>query len=341
MTHFDIVRVDPNDHALVQSWLSAKESVPNHDHRGLRPWNPMRPLTSLVVSTADRRREHWAAVCDGHVLGFLDLTLSDLDNTHLADFDVAVRPEARRRGVGSALLRHAEERAADEGRTTLSSWVSVPDSPDSPVTRTGADFAITKGFTMSLETAVRRCDLDEVDEAALDQLLEAAWKRAEGFELVPFEGAPPEELLDGMAYLHARMYTDMPLGEWDLQAADIDRGRLLDWSRQRRQRGELHLQVAVRHRESGDIAGFTEIIVEGGEEHHCYQGDTIVDPRFRGHRLGTILKVANQRRVREWRPKMRYVWTGNAVSNDHMISINEAVGYRPAGMEHVYQKKIA
>ena len=326
---------------MVQSWLQVVLTAEEHDNPGLRPWSPVQRLVSLVTGSADTRGERWAAVADGRVLGRLDLSLSDQDNTHLAGFNLSVHPQERRRGVGSALLRHAEERAAEDGRTTLSTWIPVPGPGNTAISGVGSPFAVAKGYKPSLEVAIRKCDLDAVDESELDELWSAAWKRAEGFELVPFEGAPPEEIIDGMAYLHARMYTDMPLGEWDLQEADIDRDRLLDWSRQRRQRGELHLQVAVRHLESGEIAGFTEIIIEGGEEAHCSQGDTIVDPRFRGHRLGTVLKIANQRRVRQWRPKMRYVWTGNAVSNEHMISINEAVGYRVAGMEQVFQKKFA
>ena len=341
MTHFDIVRVDPSDHALTQAWLELQESVDRHDFTGLRPWGPVGPLMRLVIGGGDSRYERWAAVCDGKVLGHLDLTFSDQDNTHLLGFALGVHPDERRRGVGSALLRHAEERATEDGRNTLHAWVPIPHESSPLVRGDGSPFLVAKGYKPSLDTAIRRVDLDAVDEAALDRLLEETWKKAEGFELVSFEGAPPEEIIDGMAYLHARMYTDMPLGEWDLQEAAIDRVRLLDWSRQRRQRGELHLQTAVRHKESGEVAGFTEIVVEAGEEHHCSQGDTIVDPRFRGHRLGTILKIANQRRVREWRPKMRYVWTGNAVSNSHMISVNEAVGYRLAGLEHVFQKKLA
>lgn len=341
MTHFDIVPVDPSDHVFTRAWLDLQEAVEGHDFAGLRPWGPVWPLMRLVVGGDDTRCERWAAVCDGKVLGHLDLTLFDQDNTHLLGFGLGVHPAERRRGVGSALLRHAEERAAEDGRSTLHAWVPVPHESSPLVRGDGGPFLAAKGYRPSLDTAIRRVDLDAVDEAAVDRLVAEAWERAEGFELVPFEGAPPEDVVDGMAYLHGRMYTDMPLGDWDLQEAAIDRVRLLDWSRQRRQRGELHLQVAARHKESGEIAGFTEIVVEAGQEAHCHQGDTIVDPRFRGHRLGTILKAANQRRVREWRPKMRYVWTGNAVSNAHMISINEAVGYRLAGMEQVFQKKIA
>lgn len=340
MTHFDIVPVDPNDHALVQSWLAVQEAVDIHDRPGTRPLSPVRTWSGLVLGSNDVRREKWAAVCDDRALGYLDIAMPVLDNTHLANFNLGVHPDERRRGVGSALLRHLEERAAADGRTTVSSWVPVPVEGGAPVKPDGAHFAVHKGYKASLEGATRACDLDAVDDAELEQLWKAAWAKAEDFELVTFTGAPPEELLDGIAYMHARMYTDMPLGDWDLQEAVVDGERILDGERVRRQRGELHLQAVVRHKASGAIAGLTELIVEAGAEEHCCQGDTIVDPEYRGHRLGTILKIANQRAVREWRPKMKYVWTGNAVSNAHMISINEAVGYRLVCHENVYQKKL-
>jgi hypothetical protein len=77
----------------------------------------------------------------------------------------------------------------------------------------------------------------------------------------------------------------------------------------------------------------------GGEE-HCWQGNTIVDPEHRGHRLGTILKVENHRQLRSYRPRMRYVHTWNAEVNAHMIAINEAVGYRAVDRWIAYQKKL-
>ncbi|MEU6857818.1 GNAT family N-acetyltransferase [Glycomyces sp. NPDC046736] len=341
MTHYDIVRVNPADHALVQSWVALQAAVDAHDFTGLRPWTPVYPLTGLITADAAGRNEHWAAVCDGKVLGILDLNLTDEDNTHMAGFWLAVHPDERRRGVGSALLRHLEERAAEEGRETVSSWVPVPHESSPEVRGDAASLLVAKGFKRSLDTAIRRCDLDAVDEAELDRLRDDAWKRAEGFETVAFIGAPPADLIEGVAYLHSRMYTDMPLGDWDLQEAAITPQRLLDWDRRRGQRGILCLQVAAREKATGEIAGLTEVHIEAGSETHCIQGDTIVDPRFRGHRLGTILKIENQRRIRKWRPKMRYVWTGNAVANEHMIAINEAVGYRLAGMEQVFQKKLA
>lgn len=340
MTHFDIVPVDPGNAAQVRSKLAVMEAVDAHDHPGTRPLNAAHVLASMLVNRDDSRGERWIAVCDGRVLGHLDLALPVLDNTHAMYFEMGVHPDERRRGVGSALLRHLEERAADEGRNTLSTWLPIPGEGAPDVSSEGAAFAIAKGYSLSLNCAIRAVELDAVDEDALDKVWAEDSAKAEDFELVPFEGLPPERIIDGMAYLHARMYTDMPLGEWDLQEAAIDRDRIRGWSDMRRLRGELHLQVAAVHKESGDVAGFTEIVIEGGSEEHCHQGDTIVDPRFRGHRLGTLLKIANQRAVRSWRPRMKYVWTGNAVSNDHMIAINESVGYRFVCEENVYQKKL-
>ncbi len=94
------------------------------------------------------------------------------------------------------------------------------------------------------------------------------------------------------------------------------------------------------HTASGALAGYSEITVSAGVEDAANQGDTIVDPRFRGRRLGTILKIANQRRVRDWRPRIRLVWTGNAEDNRHMIAVNEAVGYRRGALGSLFQKDL-
>ncbi|NUQ87402.1 MAG: GNAT family N-acetyltransferase [Glycomyces artemisiae] len=340
MTHFDIVPVDPSNHLLVQSWLDAQESVEEHDFQGLRPWRPLGALVGLVLPDPDNRREKWAAVCDGEVLGYLTMVLSDRDNTHLAGFEIGVRPGSRRRGIGSALLRHAEERAAADGRTTISTWLAVPHESSPDVRGDGGPFLVDNGYKRSLEAAVRVCELAAVDDDEIDRLWDASWEKADGFELVSFHGVPPERVIDGLAYLQARMYTDMPLGDWDLQEGVVTADTLRLWERQRLQKGQVNLQTAVVHKESGEVAGLTEIQLVGGDERHCMQGNTIVDPRFRGHRLGTILKIANQRRLQSMRPWMRYVWTGNAESNSQMIAINEAVGYRLAGHETVFQKKL-
>ena len=47
----------------------------------------------------------------------------------------------------------------------------------------------------------------------------------------------------------------------------------------------------------------------------------------RGHRLGLRVKIAMLRWLQEAEPKLVVVSTWNAASNDHMIEVNEILGY--------------
>jgi hypothetical protein len=51
-------------------------------------------------------------------------------------------------------------------------------------------------------------------------------------------------------------------------------------------------------------------------------------PAHRGHRLGMRVKLANLEFLRRSRPKVSLINTWNAAINDHMVSINEAIGFR-------------
>jgi hypothetical protein len=48
----------------------------------------------------------------------------------------------------------------------------------------------------------------------------------------------------------------------------------------------------------------------------------------RGHRLGLLLKAGMLLWLAEAEPRIETVDTHNAESNNHMISVNEALGYR-------------
>jgi GNAT superfamily N-acetyltransferase len=60
------------------------------------------------------------------VVGTADLGGSTTDNLHLADLEIHVRPEWRRRGIGRILDGEAAQRLRDEGRTSVCGEVHVP-----------------------------------------------------------------------------------------------------------------------------------------------------------------------------------------------------------------------
>jgi RimJ/RimL family protein N-acetyltransferase len=59
----------------------------------------------------------------------------------------------------------------------------------------------------------------------------------------------------------------------------------------------------------------------------------------RGHRLGLLLKSDMMRWLGEAEPQLRTIDTWNAESNDHMIAINERLGYRVMGRGIAYQRR--
>lgn len=337
-----IVRIDPLDGDLVDSWIDAWSAVYRHDFPAELVHTPAFQRLRLLLPPASYHVERHAAVLEGAVVGCLELFMPLDDNRHLVSVELGVRPEHRRRGIGTALLALAERRAAASDRDTL--LTGVIDSLDGGVRYdpAGRRFAEARGYAEVDSEIHRRNDLTLVDEAELDRLYAEAWEHAAGYELVQWSGRAPDDLVEGVARMRERMYTDPPMGEeLDIRPAEYDAARVRAEERVAAARGELRLASAVRHVETGEVAGFTDLLVFPGDEEHAGQNDTIVDAAHRGKRLGTILKIANQRLLREHRPKVRYVHTWNAEANRHMIAVNEAVGYRAMSRAIDVQKKLA
>jgi hypothetical protein len=82
----------------------------------------------------------------------------------------------------------------------------------------------------------------------------------------------------------------------------------------------------------------TELMLPIDSDEWAYQGDTIVDPPHRGHRLGLLLKIASLRAMLADRPGVKAICTWNAGVNKHMISVNEQLGYVEHGWGAEYQR---
>jgi GNAT superfamily N-acetyltransferase len=89
------------------------------------------------------------------------------------------------------------------------------------------------------------------------------------------------------------------------------------------------LCTVARHDPSGQVVALTDLGLTAGHPEVAYQWATIVLPSHRGHRLGMLVKLANLAYLRSSRPQVRLLNTWNAAINDHMVSINEAIGFRP------------
>jgi len=85
----------------------------------------------------------------------------------------------------------------------------------------------------------------------------------------------------------------------------------------------------ARRQDDGAFAGFHDVGWSPTNPKVVWVDSTGVRPEHRGHALGKWLKAAMQLRILDERPDVREVRTGNADSNDAMLGINRAMGYKP------------
>jgi GNAT superfamily N-acetyltransferase len=136
------------------------------------------------------------------------------------------------------------------------------------------------------------------------------------------------------------MTTDAPQGDLDEPAEEWTIERLDDWEREVEQGPRFAATTAAEHVPSGELVGFTQLMVARDTTRPVDQDDTIVLKEHRGHRLGMLLKVANIRQLEEVAPGHPSIITFNAEENRPMLDVNEAVGFVPVGYEAAWQKTI-
>jgi RimJ/RimL family protein N-acetyltransferase len=302
--------------------------------------DPEVPAASLPVYTGwvsrgwdANPREGWLVPGDqpGTWAAYCLLEFPERENQHQAQIDLLVAPAFRRRGIGTALLRHAVMRATEQGRTLL-----VCDAKtDTPAEA----FAPAAGASRGVAEVRRILDLADVPAGLLDTLRDQAQAASAGYSIVTWLGRCPEEYLAGVASVVNAM-NDAPHNpdeEPELHDAErIRDGEALDDIQQIR-----GYTVVVKCDQTGELAGMTRIGVDPNRPAWGFQQLTAVVRAHRGHRLGLLVKVAMMDWLAKAEPQLQHIVTGNASSNAHMIGINADLGYRVADRWQSWQLDVA
>jgi GNAT superfamily N-acetyltransferase len=316
------VGLAPSDTGKIRACFEVSLAAERADHPA-EPWFTERPFAGwMTVGWDGNPREAWLATDGGSAVGWYRLELPAQENLDLGRLDLVLHPAARRRGTGRELLRHAAGRATAHGRTTLSGGAR----DGSP----GEAFSLSAGAKPGQVEVQRMLDIGKLEKGRLARLRGPAERTAAGYSLVSWAGPVPEEYIEQTAMVYNGM-ADAPRDpevaheEWDAQRV---RERVNDL---RPQYGMRDYTVAARHDDTGELAGLTEMSVDPAEPGWGFQVFTVVTRKHRGHRLGLLLKIAMMELLATTETQLERIVTWNGQSNEHMIAVNEAMGYTVLG----------
>lgn len=276
---------------------------------GRRLFTPAEELAYQRNPPPTEVRRRWLARLDGDVVGTAGLWVHAPTRIFARLF---VRPDARRRGAGAALLDAVRAAAAQEGgRSFFTHHASEP----------GAAFARAVGAVDGGRDI--RSELRLADARLVPPRLD------DGVELRSWVGPAPEELVASYTEaLDAMIDAPTPDGQEDvpwtveqvrgLEAAVAARGR------------ERRVTVAVA---GGRVVATTELRVSAPPALGAQTEDTGTVREWRGRGLATAVKVEALRRLRADRPDVELTDTLNAEENGAMRAINAKLGFRPVGVQ--------
>jgi len=281
------------------------------------PWQDVQVREYLAETMPGERRISWVAEDDrvaegeGRIFGHVSMLLLG----DIGVLDVLVRPDLRRRGLGSQLVAFAARRAYLEGFSSIG------------VEAIGGTSAIAfyeaLGFNKEyVETRSVLC-LDAVDWPALGDMSTGI---GPGYRIEFHPGGPPEALLEpyAQAKLEAQDDDDDDL---DLAPRSSDPQRLRDSLNTLHKRGLKPYIVLAIHESSGTVAGLTEVVVPAQHPERADQYDTIVVREHRGYGIDRAIKARMLFELRAAEPGLREVQTWNAQHNESMLKVNAELGY--------------
>lgn len=294
------------------------------------PFEQHRAYWRSLVGT-HRTDRWWAASESDDVLGVCHMaTWQDHKDSGL--LTLAVRRDARRRGVGRRLLAAGLDGLEREGRSKL-----IIDTPDgSPL-----EPALERlGLKKVLGEKISRLFVKDVDWDLMDEWIERAGERAADYDLLYLQPPIPDDHVAAWCRICEAMNT-APLEDLDLEDETMtpDKWRSIEASLETRG-DQMRACVAV-HRDSGDFAGMTTLHAQTHDPEIANQGDTVVDPAHRNRGLGRLIKASNIKRFVAEFPVAERIYTGNAGSNEAMLNINVAMGFRPILAINAWQGDIA
>lgn len=296
-------------------WAAESYGRPRSDAAGLEAFR----VGLQSTDGADRWRG-WGIRAVGQLVGVSRLRWSTLDNLDLCWGWVAVLPEQRRRGYGSALLDTVADAARTLGRSRLELDAI---EPVGAVDQPSKAFLSARGLVPVMHEQRGELCLP-LPPGRLDELA-AGVPEELSYAVETWRDTTPAHRSAAFRAVMGLVEVESPHGDREVEPTVWTEKRLRE-AEQRRASGRFATWTTAAFAPSGECAGFTELVAIG-DDLTARQGGTLVTDTHRGQRLGLALKLANLRVMLADRPDLTAVTTYTSPENAHMNRVNDALGF--------------
>ena len=272
----------------------------------------------------------WLAKENNAAIGFANLQIVHLpDNQHMAQFNIQILPEHRNKGVGKTILKELCETAKTANRSLLiaMSHDKIP---------AGDIFLERYGFGRGMETKVSQLSISDLELQKLEGWIKTGETRASDYVLGCWDAAIPEQEILAFSSLMDVMNTQ-PKGDLEMEDEHLSPEVIRDMEKVKFGSGGRRVISYVKHRTSGEFAGYTELEWHPTRASIVTQQATGVNLEHRNLGLGRWLKAANLREMLALNLDAKFVRTGNADVNAAMLKINLELGFKPYFRSIVWQ----
>lgn len=274
----------------------------------------------------------WILRVDGSIVGAAVARYDIEENLQNGTGRIAVHPDHRGKGHARRLATPLFDHLEENGRTRLDTWITKGAPAE--------DLAGRLGLEPVLSERRSRLLVDEVDFDLMKSWIDRATDRATDYDLIVMNAPFPEQALGNFCTMMEIMNT-APLEDYEMEEEHItpEDWRDIEASVLEGQ-NQIHNLTAV-HRRTGEFVGYTQLKTQDLQPDLAWQWDTGVHPDHRNKGIGRWLKAAMVMKIATEHPEVKRIDTENAGSNQPMLSINHAMGFKPIHESGVWQGDLA
>lgn len=316
------LRVD-HPSALADAYAVECEAT-SHARHG---WVPLGESARAASWTADNGWErHFVGAFEAaRLIGFASSSTAH-DTPDTSWVNVSVLPLHQGRGIGTRLVRAAEEVSPERARRFVASAYR-PTAGE--IGRLAGRFAQPLGYSCASTETVVELDLYGAELPAVQP--------SPGYTVSTYLDGVPEDLRSQVGVLKGLVDAEAPNGELTWQPTPVSPQDYMNeislWKGQGRTAVE---SIAVTGK--GAVAAWTCLVVAADARRPAQIEGTLVRAQHRGKGLGRAVKIASLLAVRD-HGRATHVRTSSDDQNVWMRAINDVLGFVPVESEILLQKQ--